>query len=1012
MKRDLAVFYLCILINCISIIPSINGDYCNSSNMKRIVVDSSNTSLEDILDGEIDLNCSIVEIQSWLNLTRNIIISSVSTMTITSERGEESEIGIYCDENSGMTFQNCHNISLQQLSFIGCGVEHNLTENGFDNSDSAAIGVYFQSGSTITLSKCTFKESPGAAVVMNDVDDTVTVVYSTFSDNIPYQNSTIGGGLIFHSTNLSGMNGFSCLIESCTFQNNQQSAASASFGGGFTALLGGDIPQARITITGTTFANNGAKRGGGFHVANFAGSLNLTITSCLLDSNEAEGYGGGAWISSGANSSSTAIWISGVCFNKNSARRGGGLAIQSVAELASPVILHVANSNWTVNLAIRSGSGIHLEAPNMNNNATNSTKYNLYGTFSNCHFIQNDFKAFRDVGAVFAQSARVDFSWCEFNDNKGTPLYLQHSSYACLSGNMSFVSNVGITAAAIYMGSNSIMALEAGVVAVFSFNHALLASSGTIFAEQSIPLTSRPNCVFENLESLSSSDKYRVAFVLNKVDENYRSIFITDATACFEDGRNLLFDNNVFSYLPNEPNQVASLGQNVSIEGTKSIVMPGETFQIVAKVYDAFGNPSSVSGYILLLVDQTHYYCLLCNSKSLYELVGPTYITMDSYTQNNSLFYVRGPPEDKLTTRLVTFLFDNNGDTVLDTPRSFTINISNCLPGFLYNKSEQICKCNSGNTASDNLLCHSHDYSCIRIGYWHGVNSHQNSSVTIPCPGFLCQYNNYLGCNNMDKCPFSPGYCRLHNLTEQCSSGREDILCSYCQKGYAFTFGAVQCVPISTCTGVHTSVLLLGIFLYWLLSIATIFMVLTLNLSIGSGFMYGIVYYFSVISLYTDNSINDTFLSTLVHMCTAFTQMNPRVLGHVKLCFAESWNRNLHHHIFDYVTPIFIISFITLLMILSRLCSRWPKRISFAENSPIHAICILILFSSSSLAFTSFEILKPLSIYNDTRVFIEPNYHTLVKTIFLMPFLVSSWNASSLFPSASCFCLHLSYPKE
>jgi len=456
-------------------------------------------------------------------------------------------------------------------------------------------------------------------------------------------------------------------------------------------------------------------------------------------------------------------------------------------------------------------------------------------------------------------------------------------------------------------------------------------------------------------------------FFNNKVDNTDRSIFIEDTHECSKNGTNILRNNDIFSYSPNISSQVASVAQHISISSSPHKVMPGQTFQIMSNVTDEFGNPSSIRGFLVLLSftsvnDTCNYFC-----NSSYNLIGPTHLTLDERTQNNTLFYIKGPECHSSTKVKIMFHFDN-GDRSLAENRQFTINITECLPGFSHS-SDQNCKCSFENV---NFLCHEFAYSCIKSGYWYGVNQNGHMPAILPCPGFNCQYNES-GCNNMHGCPSSPGYCKLDNLTEQCYDGREGILCSYCQPGYSFSFAGLLCVNSSTCTGLNTSMITLSVLFYWVLSITFIFMVLTLNLSIGSGFMYGIVYYFSVITLYTDNTINDPFLATLVHSCAAFTQMSPRVIGHVPICFAESWNHNLYHYIFEYVTPIFITTFIVLLMVSSRVC-RWPKRFSFAENSPMHAICILILFSSSSLAYTSFEILRPLPVFGYTGVYRDPNY--------------------------------------
>ena len=88
-------------------------------------------------------------------------------------------------------------------------------------------------------------------------------------------------------------------------------------------------------------------------------------------------------------------------------------------------------------------------------------------------------------------------------------------------------------------------------------------------------------------------------------------------------------------------------------------------------------------------------------------------------------------------------------------------------------------------------------------------------------------------------------------------------------RGYSFTFSAFQCVSNDTCKPENTAFLLLGLFAYWIVFILVLFVILSLKLSIGSGFMYGIVYFFSIASLYVRSSELYNALATVsnVYKC-------------------------------------------------------------------------------------------------------------------------------------------------
>lgn len=176
----------------------------------------------------------------------------------------------------------------------------------------------------------------------------------------------------------------------------------------------------------------------------------------------------------------------------------------------------------------------------------------------------------------------------------------------------------------------------------------------------------------------------------------------------------------------------------------------------------------------------------------------------------------------------------------------------------------------------------------------------------------------------------------------------------------------------------NTAWILLGIIICWIFFVVLVLVVLSLNLRLGLGFMYGIVYYFSVLNVFTDTTVTDPFLQIIINIGIAITQLSPRFFGDVPICFAESWNLNLHHYMFHNATPFFVIGMISIIILVSR-CCRLPKRISLAENSPIHAICLLVLLSYTSLVYASFQMLKSLKIKGELRVYVDPEiryFHT------------------------------------
>ena len=202
--------------------------------------------------------------------------------------------------------------------------------------------------------------------------------------------------------------------------------------------------------------------------------------------------------------------------------------------------------------------------------------------------------------------------------------------------------------------------------------------------------------------------------------------------------------------------------------------------------------------------------------------------------------------------------------------------------------------------------------------------------------------------------------------------GGGQYLCYGCKENYSLNFGAFLCVPDSTCKPQNTFFIMFGVVAYSLLFIVVLLIALTLQLQVGSGFMYGVVYYFSVLVLFTDTSIKDPILLNFADVSISLTQLDPRVIvARLRICFAKGMNP-LHHLMLHYITPVFITSMVIAIVCLSRYC-RCPRRISLAENSPIHVICLLILYSFTSLSRTSLMVLRPVLIRGSAKVLVVPD---------------------------------------
>ena len=96
-------------------------------------------------------------------------------------------------------------------------------------------------------------------------------------------------------------------------------------------------------------------------------------------------------------------------------------------------------------------------------------------------------------------------------------------------------------------------------------------------------------------------------------------------------------------------------------------------------------------------------------------------------------------------------------------------------------------------------------------------------------------------------------------------------------------------------------------------------------------------------------------------------------LGLIPWCFFSSVNL-LYSKYFDLIAPIVVIMVVLLTVYLAR-C--FPRLFRYFQESPIQAMCLLIMISFWSLASTSIQVLAPLSLpgIKGVRVNLKPDMH-------------------------------------
>lgn len=134
------------------------------------------------------------------------------------------------------------------------------------------------------------------------------------------------------------------------------------------------------------------------------------------------------------------------------------------------------------------------------------------------------------------------------------------------------------------------------------------------------------------------------------------------------------------------------------------------------------------------------------------------------------------------------------------------VNITNCLLGYVYDVTSQVCTCY--NKADDVIVC-VNNTACIKTGYWYGIvsasdqhrstnhskNNFNASYSASPCPFGYCNYT-IKGMCPTQQCGKDGSvyqfYCRLPEDSDSlCLFDRGGELCSSCPSDNYFSFDAL-----------------------------------------------------------------------------------------------------------------------------------------------------------------------------------------------------------------------------
>jgi len=900
-------------------------------------------------------------------------------------------VTVFCQNNSGLVYTS-GDVYLKHLAFSGCSLkvfDYVNNSKWYPAVMSLYSSILFQQLQTIKILNCSFSEHAGSALTLLDVAGTIDIESCNFNGEESMLNSAQprSGGIVLHSSIHNTANDVNISIKYCNFRSNinmglggecenASSIAPGSIGrgGALDAMLETNAVSFVLKIVECFFERNRAMKGGALSIyymgtkSNFNISLihsNFTSNSACLD--------GGAIVFSSDEDvmsendgcyDSLAFFTMTSCHLKyNTAKTGGALAayIKGCSSCDSLMNLFMTDSHWLMNNATAAGFALWLGSVDMDCYWAH-TRFRIESQCFNCEFISNSGAGggYDSVGAVVVDSAKISFFAITYFDyNLNSALALRTNSVANFSNETTFKSNEGVVGGAIQLQGNSSLHICANAKIIFKNNSAIVAG-GAVHSMT----TKNMHCIFDFEDAAKAK---QIFFINNTVPGRKQSIFVEYSETCemLESSVKLSFDLSSYSQVMFPPMFVKlALVKPENIEYYQDLhqtfkVSLGEKLKLIPiSVSDRFSRP---------LLNWTGYIWIKPTKSDSFLLKGPNTITFDSSTDSNS-FQIEGIEvyNDTLVPFNVEFYYlgesgYNVGTTVLN------ITIIPCKLGFKFLNGT--CQC----VSAEHIQCvPDNSMVCVSKHYWYG----SNLDSPLPCPVSNCNYMSGECSVQTQLHQNSSFFCCMNNSNDLCIGGRGNVLCSECVHNNSFTFGALQCVDTSkSCGDFYTLLLFLALLVYWIAWSVGLHVLLSVNLTVGSGGMYGIVYYFSIVTIYTNHTplFGVWWLRIPIYISTMVTQLDPELLGYAEVCFIESWTNPLNHLFFTYTTPLFIVFFIIQLVLVVRYCKCLRQCGSVFTYSSSHVISMLILLSHSLLSSTTIKLLVPIEIGNKLFVKAAPS---------------------------------------
>jgi len=817
------------------------------------------------------------------------------------------------------------------------------------NSGGAHIYISTSSLAPIVLSELVFYNNTEQGIWFPILDASksgtfMTVTKSSFTNNG-------NGGIVCNIHSVKPGYNVSILVEHSNFANNSASTTSSSAAAFHLATNDNSTYIVFIQYCNFINNNNGAVR---IFTSESRMSLHLVIFDEVL-------VMGSQIISSPIGGGAVSVFLNGlmnntfiitnVTFLSNNYMgvAGGALYIKTANTYNN---VSITNSLFQQNTANGEGAALFIMDGN------NGLKYQTYINIQS-NFIGNSGSnsvVYIMAGSTLTQIHVSDKS--RFCNNTGTAIHLLSSTIR-VGDNVIFCNNSANNGGALYLegGTQFSFDNERSNVWVKFLNNSAAQYGGAIYVDLGsncgVIFYSRSSyfnlsCSFaNNIAGISGSSMYfnvhrhciinpdysNTNSIINlpyhfKYDEPFPKALVSSPHSLmlyFAEDDGVQTGNNTYFAKHN------ILGHQISFNGS---------------VFDYFNHSAAPTQFDV----QCHHNCKdleLADSRVLVDNVTTISIILTG-TQITS--------KSKNITLILTSVLETFNERI---SVSVIVELVPCSPGYFYERSCKCCECYHH---QDIVECVD-DYNEMKRGYWFGTV--KNKTTVSLCPNQYCEYRKR-------RKETRPGYCIMpQELDDQCKLHRTGVACGDCSSGYTLAYDSPDCISHHQCSPLTTSLVVVLTILYWIAIIVIVFGVMNFRCRISSGYVYGILYYYSIVDILLGNNPYITGgVFQLVAILSSFAKLSPQLFG--KLCFVKGLSR-IDQQFIHYSHAVAISLFLVIIIIVAR---HRPKVAYYVSHCIIHVICLLLLLAYTSLASTSLQLLKPLTFagIDEVYVYLSPSY--------------------------------------